>query len=87
MILKAHNTCFYSDIARTPSDDTVFEKHTALSVILMDLFVESFDTRVLSANFIEKFYAHVINFPVISSYPTFCLVGAYKGKKLLTLIL
>lgn len=71
MILKAHNTCFYSDIARTPSDDTVFEKRTALSVILMDLFVESFDTRVLSANFIKKFYAHVINFPVISSYPNF----------------
>ena len=55
MILKAHNTCFYSDIARTPSDDTVFVKRTVLSVILMDLFVESFDTRVLSVNLIEKF--------------------------------
>lgn len=60
MILKAHNTCFYSDIAHTLSDDTVFVKRTVPSVISMDLFFVSFDTRVLSVEVNLKRNLHII---------------------------
>lgn len=51
MILKAHNTCFYSDIAHTLLVETIFVRRMAPDVISMDLFVVSSDTHVLSTFF------------------------------------
>lgn len=54
MILKAHNTCFYSDIAHILLVDTVFVKRMALNAISMDLFVVSFDIHVLSKKYVAE---------------------------------
>lgn len=48
MILKAHNTCFYSDIAHILLVDTVFVKRTVRDAISINLFVVSFYIHVLS---------------------------------------
>ena len=55
MILKAHSTFFCSDIDHKLLVDIIYETHMDPNEVLIDLFSENFDTRVLSKLFNDLF--------------------------------